>query len=50
MEKSERLAEAGHQCYNTLLLSALRGEESKRQARYEEIKALLVAYLLPVHS
>lgn len=47
VEKSERLAETGHQCYNTLLLNALRGEESKRQARYEEIKALLVAYLTP---
>lgn len=36
----ERLAETGHQCYNALLLNALRGEESKRQTRYEEIKAL----------
>lgn len=43
----ERLAETGHQCYNALLLNALRGEESKRQTRYEEIKALLVSYLMP---
>ena len=47
VEKSERLAETAHQCYNALLLKALRGEESKRQWRYEEIKALLVAYLQP---
>lgn len=47
IEKSERLAETVHQCYNALLLQALRGEESKRQSRYEELKALLVAYLLP---
>lgn len=47
VEKSERLAETAHQCYNALLLNALRGEESKRRSRYEEIKALLVAYLLP---
>lgn len=47
VEKSERLAETAHQCYNALLLKALRGEESKRSWRYEEIKALLVAYLLP---
>lgn len=45
VEKSERLAETVHQCYNALLLNALRGEENKRQWRYEEIKALLVAYL-----
>ncbi|WP_413470337.1 transposase-like zinc-binding domain-containing protein [[Phormidium] sp. LEGE 05292] len=45
VQKSERLAETVHQCYNALLLNALRGEESKRQWRYEEIKALLVAYL-----
>lgn len=46
-EKSERLAETVHHCYNALLLQALRGEESKRQARYEELKALVVAYLTP---
>ena len=47
VEKSERLAETVHQCYNALLLQALRGEESKRRSRYEELKALLVAYLSP---
>lgn len=47
VEKSERLAETVHRSYNALLLNALRGEESKRQVRYEEIKALLVAYLIP---
>jgi len=47
IEKSERLAETVHQCYNALLLQALRGEEGKRQSRYEELKALLVAYLVP---
>lgn len=46
-EKSERLAETVHQCYNALLVQALRGEASKRQARYEELKALLIAYLGP---
>ncbi|GBO54551.1 transcriptional regulator, TetR family [Pseudanabaena sp. lw0831] len=46
-EKSERLAETVNQCYNALLLQALRGEESKQQARYEELKALVVAYLTP---
>lgn len=47
VEKSERLAETFHQCYNALLLKALTGEQSKMLWRYEEIKALLVAYLLP---
>lgn len=47
IEKSERLAETVHQCYNALLLKALRGEESQQRSRYEEIKALLVAYLVP---
>lgn len=47
VEKSERLAETVHQCYNALLLQALRGEESKRHSRYKELKALLVAYLVP---
>lgn len=47
VEKSDRLAETVHQCYNALLLKALKGEESKRRSRYEEIKALLLAYLLP---
>jgi AcrR family transcriptional regulator len=47
VNKSERLAETVHQCYNALLVQALRGEESKRQARYGELKALLIAYLGP---
>ncbi|MEP0914502.1 hypothetical protein NDI45_26730 [Leptolyngbya sp. GB1-A1] len=47
IEKSKRLAETVHQCYNALLLQALRGEERKRRSRYEELKALLVAYLAP---
>lgn len=47
VEKSEHLAETVHQCYNALLLQALRGEEHKRRSRYEELKALLVAYLTP---
>lgn len=46
-EKSELLAETVHLCYNTLLFNALRQEPHKRQARYAEIKALLVAYLTP---
>jgi AcrR family transcriptional regulator len=47
LEKSRRLAETVHCCYNSLLLNALRGEPEQRQARYQEIKALLVAYLSP---
>lgn len=47
IEKSESLAETVHQCYNAILLQALRGEERKRRSRYEELKALLVAYLAP---
>lgn len=47
IEKGERLAETVHQCYNALLLQALRGEKCKRRPHYEELKALLVAYLAP---
>ncbi len=47
IEKSECLAETVHQCYNALLLQALRGEEHKRRSRYAELKTLLVAYLAP---
>lgn len=47
VEKSECLAETVHQCYNALLFKAIKGEEGKRLTRYEEIKSLLVAYLLP---
>ncbi|WP_442946885.1 IS1/IS1595 family N-terminal zinc-binding domain-containing protein [Nostoc sp. CMAA1605] len=45
VEKSEFLAETVHICYNALLLNALRQDKHERQARYAEIKALLVAYL-----
>lgn len=47
VEKSELLAETVHLCYNALLLNALRKDEHQRQARYAEIKALLVTYLTP---
>jgi predicted SprT family Zn-dependent metalloprotease len=47
VEKSEFLAETVHICYNALLLNALRQDKHERQARYAEIKALLVAYLTP---
>jgi AcrR family transcriptional regulator len=47
VEKSELLAETVHLCYNTLLLNALRQDQHQRQARYAEIKALLLAYLTP---
>jgi transposase-like protein/AcrR family transcriptional regulator len=47
IEKSESLAETVYECYVSLLLKALRGEENKRRSRYDELKALLVAYLLP---
>ncbi|BAZ36578.1 TetR family transcriptional regulator protein (plasmid) [Calothrix sp. NIES-4101] len=47
VEKSELLAETVHLSYNTLLLNALRHDQHQRQARYAEIKALLVAYLTP---
>ncbi|MBD2252345.1 TetR/AcrR family transcriptional regulator [Nostoc parmelioides FACHB-3921] len=47
VEKSEFLAETVHICYNALLLNALRQNKPERQPRYDEIKALLVAYLAP---
>jgi AcrR family transcriptional regulator/DNA-directed RNA polymerase subunit RPC12/RpoP len=47
VEKSELLAETVHRTYNALLLNALKQDESKRQALYAELKALLVAYLTP---
>ncbi len=47
VEKSELLAETVHLSYNALLLNALRQDKHQRQARYAEIKALLVTYLTP---
>lgn len=47
VEKSIFVAETVHLCYNTLLLNALRQNQDQRQARYAEIKDLLVAYLTP---
>ncbi|WP_414565717.1 MULTISPECIES: TetR/AcrR family transcriptional regulator [unclassified Anabaena] len=47
IEKSKLLAETVHLSYNALLLNALRQDHHQKQARYAEIKALLVAYLTP---
>ena len=44
-EKSELLAEVCLQCYNSLLLVALRSDRTHRTQLYEEIRELLVAYL-----
>jgi AcrR family transcriptional regulator len=46
-EKSKLLAEVCLQCYNSLLLVALRSERTHRQQLYEEVQELLVAYLQP---
>jgi AcrR family transcriptional regulator len=46
-EKSELLAEVCIQCYNSLLLVALRSDRTHRKQLYEEIRELLVAYLRP---
>lgn len=46
-EKSELLAEVCVQCYNSLLLVALRSDRTHRKQLYEEIRELLVAYLQP---
>ncbi len=55
-EKNELLAEVCIQCYNSLLLVALRsdyprgsakGDRTHRQQLYEQIRELLVAYLRP---
>lgn len=46
-QKSELLAETLHYCYNAVLLQALRSEESHRVRLYQELQALLVAYLRP---
>ena len=56
VEKSELLAEVCLQCYNSLLLVALRsdyprgsakGDRTHRKQLYEEVRELLVAYLRP---
>ena len=47
IEKSKLLAEVCLQCYNSLLLVALRSERTHRQQLYEEVQELLVAYLQP---
>ncbi|AFZ17540.1 TetR/AcrR family transcriptional regulator [Allocoleopsis franciscana] len=46
-EKSELLAEVCLQCYNSLLLVALRSNRTHRKQLYEEMRELLVAYLRP---
>ena len=46
-EKSQLLAEVCIQCYNSLLLVALRSDGTHRQQLYEEMRELLVAYLRP---
>jgi AcrR family transcriptional regulator len=46
-EKSELLAEVCLQCYNSLLLVALRSDRTHRTQLYEEVRELLVAYLRP---
>ncbi len=46
-EKSELLAEVCIQCYNSLLLVALRSDCTHRKQLYEEVRELLVAYLRP---
>jgi AcrR family transcriptional regulator len=47
VEKSELLAEVCLQCYNSLLLVALRSNRTHRKQLYEEMRELLVAYLRP---
>jgi AcrR family transcriptional regulator len=46
-EKSKLLAEVCIQCYNSLLLVALRSDRTHRKQLYEEVRELLVAYLRP---
>ena len=46
-EKSELLAEVCIQCYNSLLLVALRSDCTHRNQLYEEVRELMVAYLRP---
>lgn len=45
--KSQLLAEVCLQCYNSLLLVALRSDRTHRKQLYEEVRELLVAYLQP---
>lgn len=45
--KSQLLAEVCLQCYNSLLLVALRSDRTHRTQLYEEVRELLVAYLRP---
>jgi AcrR family transcriptional regulator len=47
IEKSKLLAEVCLQCYNSLLLVALRSDRTHRKQLYEEVRELLVAYLQP---
>ncbi|MBE9127766.1 MULTISPECIES: TetR family transcriptional regulator [unclassified Coleofasciculus] len=47
VSKSELLAEVFNQCYNSLLLAALRSDRTHRTLLYQEIQNLLVAYLQP---
>lgn len=46
-QKGLRLSRTVHQCYNTLLLDALQRDPAQRQLCYDELKALLSAYLQP---
>jgi hypothetical protein len=45
--KSQLLAEVCLQCYNSLLLVALRSDRTHRKQLYEEMQELLLAYLRP---
>ena len=45
--KSKLLAEVCLQCYNSLLLVALRSDKTHRKQLYQEVRELLVAYLQP---
>ncbi|HAA29787.1 MAG TPA: TetR/AcrR family transcriptional regulator [Cyanobacteria bacterium UBA8553] len=46
-EKSKLLAQVCIQCYNSLLLVALRSDRTHRKLLYQEVRELLVAYLQP---
>ena len=46
-EKSKLLSEVCLQCYNSLLLVALRSDRTHRKQLYKEVRELLVAYLRP---
>ena len=47
IEKSKLLAEVCIQCYNSLLLVALRSDRTHRKQLYQEVRELLLAYLQP---